>query len=120
MPEELETILRERYSPAQLRREFRKRMPELITHAPDMPRLIREWLVMQTSGAQQLQMRSVDLQALVAYLDSERHERRHECAAKQRRNAILGIIEQRRPGRSARGGAWWCGCRRAAGSRLRG
>ncbi len=69
----LESILRERYSPAQLRREFRKRMPELITHAPDMPRLIREWLVMQTTGTQQLQMRSVDLQALVStFRDGQR------------------------------------------------
>jgi ubiquinone biosynthesis protein len=61
----LESILRERYSPAQLGRELRKRMPEIITHAPDMPRLIREWLVQQTNGQQALHMRSVDLQALV-------------------------------------------------------
>jgi ubiquinone biosynthesis protein len=41
-------------------------MPEIITHAPDMPRLIREFLVQQTTGTHQLQMRSIDLQALVA------------------------------------------------------
>jgi ubiquinone biosynthesis protein len=70
----LERILRERYSPQQLGREFRKRMPELITHAPDMPRLIREWLVQQTNGTQQLQMRSVDLQALVTtFRDGQRN-----------------------------------------------
>ena len=69
----LERILRERYSPAQLGREFRKRMPELITHAPDMPRLIREWLLQQTTGAHQLQMRSPDLQALVGtFRDGQR------------------------------------------------
>ncbi|MCB1554583.1 MAG: ubiquinone biosynthesis regulatory protein kinase UbiB [Xanthomonadales bacterium] len=62
----LEKILRERYSPSQLGREFRKRLPELITHAPDMPRLIREWLVQQTSGQQALQMHSNDLRALVS------------------------------------------------------
>ena len=61
----LETILRERYSPRQLGREFRKRLPELITHAPDMPRLIREWLLQQTNGRQALQMQSADLRALV-------------------------------------------------------
>jgi ubiquinone biosynthesis protein len=69
----LEKILRERYSTAQLGREFRKRLPELITHAPDMPRLIREWLVQQTSGQHQLQMRSADLQALVStFRDGQR------------------------------------------------
>jgi len=69
----LEKILRERYSAAQLGREFRKRLPELVTHAPDMPRLIREWLLQQTTGAQQLQMRSIDLQALVAtFRDGQR------------------------------------------------
>jgi len=61
----LEEILRERYSPRQLAKEFRKRLPELMTHAPDMPRLVRDWLYQQTTGAQQLQMRSLDLQALV-------------------------------------------------------
>lgn len=61
----LESILRERYSPAQLGRELRKRMPEFITHAPDMPRLIREWLVQQTNGQHSLQMRSAELRALV-------------------------------------------------------
>jgi ubiquinone biosynthesis protein len=70
----LERILRERYSPQQLGREFRKRMPELITHAPDMPRLIREWLLQQTSGTQEMQMRSVDLQALVStFRDGQRN-----------------------------------------------
>jgi ubiquinone biosynthesis protein len=70
----LERILRERYSPQQLGREFRKRMPELITHAPDMPRLIREWLLQQTSGTHEMQMRSVDLQALVStFRDGQRN-----------------------------------------------
>jgi ubiquinone biosynthesis protein len=61
----LETILRERYSPKQLARELRKRMPEIVTHAPDMPRLIREWLLQQSNGQHSIQMRSADLQALV-------------------------------------------------------
>ncbi|MEO6171607.1 MAG: ubiquinone biosynthesis regulatory protein kinase UbiB, partial [Arenimonas sp.] len=39
----LETILRERYSPATLMTELQKRMPEIISQAPDMPRLIRNW-----------------------------------------------------------------------------
>jgi ubiquinone biosynthesis protein len=62
----LEQILRERYSPAQLVKEFRKRMPELITAAPDMPRLIRDWLLHQTDGRHRIEMVSADLRALVA------------------------------------------------------
>ncbi len=60
----LESILRERYSPAQLMREFRKRMPELITAAPDMPRLIRDWLQQQTDGSHRINMASADLRLL--------------------------------------------------------
>ena len=60
----LEGILRERYSPAQLGREFRKRLPELITRAPDMPRLLHAWLKQQVDGKQELQMRSADLAEL--------------------------------------------------------
>ena len=60
----LETILRERYSPRQLAREFRKRLPELITRAPDMPRLLHDWLAQQVNGQHSLQMRSDDIAQL--------------------------------------------------------
>lgn len=60
----LERILRERYSARTLRAEFRKRLPELITHAPDMPRLLHHWLAQQVSGQQALTMRSEDLAQL--------------------------------------------------------
>jgi ubiquinone biosynthesis protein len=61
----LESILRERYSPSQLRREFRKRLPELMTHAPDMPRLVREWLLQQSSGRHTIRMHSQEISELV-------------------------------------------------------
>jgi ubiquinone biosynthesis protein len=61
----LETILRERYSPRQLAREFRKRLPELITRAPDMPRLLHDWLAQQVEGRHAIQMRSDDIAQLV-------------------------------------------------------
>ena len=61
----LEAILRERYSPRQLRREFRKRMPELMTHAPDMPRLVREWLLQQSTGRHTIRMHSPEIADLV-------------------------------------------------------
>ena len=60
----LEEILRERYSPQRLLAEFRKRLPEFITHAPEMPRLAREFLVQQVSGAHTLNMRSTELAEL--------------------------------------------------------
>ncbi len=62
----LESILRERYSVAQLAREFRKRLPEIITAAPDMPRLFREWLQQQTDGRHRINMASTDLRTLAA------------------------------------------------------
>ena len=60
----LERILVDRYSPQRLAVEFRKRLPELITHAPDMPRLLHAWLTQQVEGRHELQMRSRDLAEL--------------------------------------------------------
>lgn len=60
----LQRILVQRYSPARLAAEFRKRLPELVTHAPDMPRLLHAWLTQQVEGRHVLRMRSDDLAAL--------------------------------------------------------
>ena len=60
----LETILRERYSPATLMAELQKRMPEIISQAPDMPRLVRNWFAQQVSGEHTLNMRSDDIAEL--------------------------------------------------------
>ncbi|MDB6163275.1 MAG: ubiquinone biosynthesis protein UbiB [Xanthomonadaceae bacterium] len=60
----LERILRERYSPQRLLGEFRKRLPELITQAPDMPRLLHAWLTQQVEGKQQLHLHSRQLAEL--------------------------------------------------------
>lgn len=77
----LERILAERYSPQRLAREFRKRLPEMVTHAPDMPRLLHAWLQQQVEGRHQLSMRSEDIGQLVQVM-----------AAMQRRtvSAIVG------------------------------
>jgi ubiquinone biosynthesis protein len=64
----LETILVERYSPQRLAREFRKRLPELVTRAPDMPQLLHAWLRQQVEGQHELSMRSNDLADLAATL----------------------------------------------------
>ncbi len=60
----LEKILRERYSPRRLLRELGKRLPEMVTHAPDMPRLLHAWLQQQVEGKHELAMRSDELAEL--------------------------------------------------------
>ena len=60
----LENILAERYSPKRLAREFRRRLPELATKTPEMPRLVHAWLEQQVSGRHALSMHSTDLVAL--------------------------------------------------------
>src|SRR5690606_8798666 len=78
----LERILAERYSPQRLAGEFRKRLPELITRAPEMPRLMHAWLSQQVEGRHQLGMHSAELAELVQVM-----------RAMQRRTvaAILGV-----------------------------
>ncbi len=60
----LEQILAERYSPQRLASEFRKRLPEMITRAPEVPRLLHAWLQQQVEGKHELRMRSNDLAEL--------------------------------------------------------
>ncbi|MGO1003331.1 ubiquinone biosynthesis regulatory protein kinase UbiB [Lysobacter sp. CA196] len=60
----LQRILLDRYSPQRLASEFRKRLPELVTRAPEMPRLLHSWLNQQVSGQHELKMRSQDITEL--------------------------------------------------------
>ncbi|MGQ4660607.1 ubiquinone biosynthesis regulatory protein kinase UbiB [Lysobacter sp. F6437] len=60
----LSRILVERYSPQRLLGEFRKRLPEMVTHAPEMPRLLHAWLTQQVEGKHELKMQSRDLAEL--------------------------------------------------------
>jgi ubiquinone biosynthesis protein len=78
----LEKILVERYSPQRLLGEFRKRLPEMVTHAPDMPQLLHAWLQQQVEGKHELGMRSRDVREVAQQL-----------AGMQRRivSAILGV-----------------------------
>ncbi|WP_447731107.1 ubiquinone biosynthesis regulatory protein kinase UbiB [Pseudoxanthomonas suwonensis] len=64
----LEKILRERYSPRRLLREFRQRAPELMTRAPEMPRLLHSWLEQQVQGRHQSAIHSPDLGEIVQTL----------------------------------------------------
>jgi ubiquinone biosynthesis protein len=61
----LDDILRERYSFGALVDDFRKRVPELVARAPELPRLVHAWLSQSTRGEQTLQMRSKELAQLV-------------------------------------------------------
>ena len=78
----LERILAERYSPQRLAGEFRRRLPELATRAPEMPRLVHAWLSQQVEGRHQLGMHSAQLAELAEVV-----------RASQRRivAAILGV-----------------------------
>ena len=78
----LERILRERYSPKRLLREFRQRAPELMTRAPEMPRLLHTWLEQQVQGRHQMGIHSLELAELA-----------HSLKVMQRRSvaAILGV-----------------------------
>lgn len=62
----LERILLERYSPQRAAQELRKRLPEIMTHAPDMPRLVHAWLKQQVEGKHELALRSRDLNELAS------------------------------------------------------
>jgi ubiquinone biosynthesis protein len=66
----LEKILVERYSPQRLAGEFRKRLPEMVTRAPEMPRLLHAWLQQQVEGRHELGMRSRDIRELNQTLHS--------------------------------------------------
>jgi len=78
----LEKILRERYSPRRLLREFGKRAPELMTRAPEMPRLLHAWLEQQVEGRHRVGIESAQLAELARTLQ-----------VMQRRSvaAILGV-----------------------------
>ena len=65
----LERILVERYSPQKLGAEFRKRLPELVTHAPEMPRLVHAWLQQQVEGQHLLRMQSDDVVRIARTLE---------------------------------------------------
>ncbi|MBS0201054.1 MAG: ubiquinone biosynthesis regulatory protein kinase UbiB [Proteobacteria bacterium] len=60
----LERILRERYSPKRLLKNFARQLPELATRAPEIPELAHAWLKQQVEGRHELHMQSEDLRRL--------------------------------------------------------
>lgn len=98
----LENILRERYSPARLGQEFRRRLPEILTHAPDMPRLAREWLRQQVEGEARVDMRSAEIAALVEA--SRRGQRRTVAAVAGAALLVSAVVAQ---GLGIGPAGWW-------------
>jgi len=62
----LERIWWKRRGPAAVLKKLRRRMPEWLAVAPDMPQLAHDWLVQATSGRGELRITSEDLQRLEA------------------------------------------------------
>jgi len=60
----LEKIWRQRHGPRATLRAIRRRLPEWIAAAPDMPQLVHEYLVQATRGKLELRIASDDLKAL--------------------------------------------------------
>jgi ubiquinone biosynthesis protein len=60
----LEQILREKYSLKALGEDFRRRLPDLVRGAPELPRLVHQWLKQSVAGDHSLNMRSPDLHVL--------------------------------------------------------
>ena len=89
------------------RSEFRKRLPEMVTHAPDMPRLLHAWLTQQVEGKHTLQMRS----------QRPRANWRRRSARGQRRTVAR---DPRHRAADRRGGAVWPRSRRPARARRAG
>ena len=64
----LQKILAKRYSPRHTLAELHKRLPELMTRAPEVPGLAYAWFKQQVDGRHELAMRSHDLAELTLAL----------------------------------------------------
>ncbi|MBX3688681.1 MAG: ubiquinone biosynthesis regulatory protein kinase UbiB [Dokdonella sp.] len=62
----LESIWRKRRGPRALLKALRRRAPEWLAAAPDMPQLVHAWLSQATRGAMELRVVSDDLKQLAA------------------------------------------------------
>ncbi len=60
----LEKIWRRRSGPRAMLKALRRRVPEWIAAAPDMPQLVHEWLAQATAGSMELRIASDDLKRI--------------------------------------------------------
>ena len=76
----LDEILREKYSLRALAEEMRRRLPELVRQAPELPRLVHGYLERAARGEQALVMRSDDLHRLA------------ETTARSQRRVVWAVL----------------------------
>ncbi len=76
----LDEILREKYSLRALGEEMRRRLPELVRQAPELPRLVHGYLERAARGEQALVMRSDDLHRLA------------ETTARSQRRVVWAVL----------------------------
>ena len=76
----LDEILREKYSLRALGEEMRRRLPELVRQAPELPRLVHGYLERAARGEQALLMRSDDLHRLA------------ETTARSQRRVVWAVL----------------------------
>ena len=62
----LERIWWQRRGPKAVLKTLRRRLPEWLAVAPDMPQLVHDWLEQQTSGRGELRIASADLERLAS------------------------------------------------------
>ncbi|HYG07562.1 MAG TPA: ubiquinone biosynthesis regulatory protein kinase UbiB [Stenotrophomonas sp.] len=101
----LERILIERYSPRRALKELRKRLPELMTHAPDMPRLVHAWLRQQVEGQHRVDVRSAELRSLDRSV--RRLQRRAVTAVTGVGLLLVAAVLHGLPGNAAQGISVW-------------
>jgi ubiquinone biosynthesis protein len=76
----LDEILREKYSLRALSEELRRRLPEIVRQAPELPRLVHGYLQRSARGEQALVMRSEDLHRLA------------ETTARSQRRVVWAVL----------------------------
>ena len=76
----LDEILREKYSLRAFSEELRRRLPEIVRQAPELPRLVHGYLERAARGEQALVMRSDDLHRLA------------ETTARSQRRVVWAVL----------------------------
>ena len=109
----LQKILVQRYSPRRVLGELRKRLPEIMSRTPDMPRLVHAWLEQQVEGRHRLQVQSPGLDRLEANL--QRLQRRLVGAVVGA--SLLGLAVLRH-GHDGFHSQWWSGASAVAGAAI--
>lgn len=102
----LSEILKEKYSLAATRKEFEKRLPELLRNAPDLPRLLHSFLKQSVSGEATSRIEAKALDELVS---RQRRGQRATVSAILGASGLIGgvvLIAMGGPGATIYGVPW--------------